>query len=188
MPESAQKSMSKPSEYYIEANGLRFCVEERGYPEGPPIVLIMGLACQMTSWPESLLDRLAEQGYRIVRFDNRDIGLSDKLQSSIRVDTRLAFLFHKLGFKVQANYSLHDMAKDTSCIMTELGISNAHIVGISMGGMIAQLLAAHYPEQVKTLTAIMSSTNSARLPMPEFKLLLQLRQAGVKGHDEQSVV
>ena len=66
------------------------------------------------------------------------------------------------------------MAKDTSCIMTELGISNAHIVGISMGGMIAQLLAAHYPEQVKTLTAIMSSTNSARLPMPEFKLLLKL--------------
>ncbi|GAA3926738.1 alpha/beta hydrolase [Litoribacillus peritrichatus] len=187
MQQSLRPVVVEPTEYFIEANGLKFCVEERGNPNGPPIVLIMGLACQMISWPESLLNGLAAQGYRVIRFDNRDVGLTDKLQSHVRVDIRLAFLFHKFGLKPRANYTLHDMAEDTACLMDALGIDQAHVVGVSMGGMIAQLLASHYRHKVASLTAMMSSTNSARLPLPEFSLMLKLG-APASGHHEKAVV
>jgi len=176
-----------PKQMFIKARGMQFCVEERGDPSGPPIVLIMGFACQMTHWPESLLDSLAQQGHRVICFDNRDIGLSDKLHSKIKVDIRKAFLYHKLGFNLRANYTLHDMAEDTASLMAALEIENAHVVGVSMGGMIAQLLAAHYPNKVRSLTAIMSSTNSPKLPMPELGLMLKLSKTGPSANDMESV-
>jgi len=176
-----------PRQTFVKANGMQFCVEERGDPDGPPIVLIMGLACQMTHWPESLLHGLAQRGHRVIRFDNRDIGLSDKLDSTIQVDIRLAYLSHKLGFKPRANYNLHDMAEDTASLIEALEIENAHIVGVSMGGMIGQLLAAHYPNKVRSLTAIMSSTNAPWLPMPDPGLMLKLSKTGPTANDIQSV-
>jgi len=185
---SLETSLSyQPKQSFIEVKGMTFCVEERGDPLGPPIMLIMGLACQMTHWPESLLDGLAEQGYRVIRFDNRDIGLSDKLSSSFRVNTRLAYLAHKLGRHPHANYTLHDMANDTANLMSALDIEHAHIVGVSMGGMISQLLAANYSDQVRTLTTIMSSTNAPGLPMPELSLMLKLGQTGKATKDMTGV-
>jgi len=177
----------QPKQSFVDVKSMTFCVEERGDPLGPPIVLVMGLACQMTHWPESLLDGLAEQGYRVIRFDNRDIGLSDKVGSSFRVNTRLAYLAHKLGLHPLANYTLHDMANDTSNLMSALKIEHAHIVGVSMGGMICQLLAANYPDQVRTLTTIMSSTNAPRLPMPKTSLMLKLGKQGKAKNDMAAV-
>ena len=177
----------QPKQSFVDVKGMTFCVEERGDPLGPPIMLIMGLACQMTHWPESLLDGLAEQGYRVIRFDNRDIGLSDKVGSSLRVNTRLAYLAHKLGRHPLANYTLHDMANDTANLISALNIEHAHIVGVSMGGMISQLLAANYSDQVLTLTTIMSSTNAPGLPMPEISLMLKLGKTGKARNDMEAV-
>jgi len=177
----------QPKQSFVDVKGMTFCVEERGNPLGPPIVLIMGLACQMTHWPDSLLNGLTEQGYRVIRFDNRDIGLSDKVGSSFRINTRLAYLAHKLGQHPMANYTLHDMANDTAHMMSALNIEHAHIVGVSMGGMISQLLAANYPDQVRTLTAIMSSTNAPGLPMPKTSLMLKLGKKGKVRNDMPAV-
>jgi len=176
-----------PKQSFITVNRMTFCVEERGNPDGPAIVLVMGLACQMTHWPESLLDQFAALGYRVIRFDNRDIGLSDKINSGFRVDTRLSYVSHKLGFSPHANYTLHDMADDTALLIAALSIEQAHLVGVSMGGMISQLVAAHYPNQVSALTTIMSSTNSPKLPMPELGLMLKLSKSGKTANDMQSV-
>lgn len=158
-------------ERYVEANGLRFCVHQRGPENGPVILFIMGFACQQTSWPSTLLDRLAEQGYRVISLDNRDIGLSSKLKSTRRIDTRMAFLKHRLGRRFNATYTLHDMAQDTALLLDALQIKRAHIVGASMGGMIAQILAAHYPQRVSSLNLIMSSTNAANQTLPKLSVL-----------------
>jgi len=176
-----------PEQKNIELKGMTFCVEERGDKKGEPLVLIMGLACQLTQWPESLLNGLAHSGYRVICFDNRDVGLSVKITSSLKVDTRLAFLKHKLGLTPKANYTLFDMANDTSHLLKELGIESAHIVGVSMGGMIAQIMGALYPDQVRSLTIMMSSTNSPWLPVPELSLVYKLNKSGRAKHDVESV-
>jgi len=176
-----------PEQKNIELKGMTFCVEERGDKKGEPLVLIMGLACQLTQWPESLLNGLAHSGYRVICFDNRDIGLSVKITSSLKVDTRFAFLKHKLGFTPDANYTLFDMANDTSHLLRALNIESAHIVGVSMGGMIAQIMGALYPDQVRSLSVLMSSTNSPWLPMPELSLVYKLSKRGRVKHDAEAV-
>lgn len=172
----------------VKANHLSFCVEERGPENGEPIVFVMGLGCQMTFWPEALLETFAQQGYRVIRFDNRDVGLSEKVSSHIRVDTRLAFFKHKLGIRFRSAYSLHDMAQDLACLIDALGYDNVHVVGISMGGMIAQLLAAKYPDRVRSLNLLMTSTNAPNLPPPDFKVLLRFATMKPAGHDEETAV
>ncbi|MFD2231788.1 alpha/beta fold hydrolase [Alkalimarinus sediminis] len=183
-----ESSKCPPKQQFIQAKGLEFCVEERGDPDGEAIIFIMGLACQMTHWPEALLNGLVEQGYRVIRFDNRDIGLSEKIKSTHIVDTRRAYISYKLGFHPAANYTLHNMANDTANILQALSIESAHIVGASMGGMIGQLLAAHHPDMVKSLTTIMSSTNSPRLPFPELNLMIKLSAVGRGRNDKASVL
>ncbi len=174
--------------HFVDANGLQFCVEERGDPDGEVVLLVMGLGCQMTFWPESLLNRLAEEGYRVICFDNRDVGLSEKIPSRVRVDTRLAYLKHKVGLRFRSNYTLVDMAADTAHLIDQLGVDSAHVVGISMGGMIAQLLAARHPNRVRSLSILMSSTNAPNLPPPDLGLMLKLGWAGPAGHDEDAAV
>jgi len=176
-----------PEQKSIELKGMTFCVEERGDKQGEPIVFIMGLACQLTQWPESLLNGLAHQGYRVICFDNRDIGLSDKITSLLKVDTRVAYLKHKLGLNPEANYTLFDMANDTSHLLRVLDITNAHIVGVSMGGMIAQIMGALYSDQVRSLTLMMSSTNSPWLPIPELSLVYKLSKSSRSEHDIDAV-
>jgi len=177
-----------PKTFFVHANGINLCVEERGDPDGPPVLLIMGLACQMTHWPESLLNGLAQQGFRVIRFDNRDCGLSDKFKSVRKVDTRLAFFYHKLGLPVRVNYTLNDMAADASALIKALELDSVHVVGVSMGGMIAQLLAAKMPTQVRSLTVIMSSSNAPRLPMPEISLLIKLSDGAPISNDATAAI
>jgi pimeloyl-ACP methyl ester carboxylesterase len=149
---------------FATANGLELAYDERGPDEAPVILLIMGLGTQMIAWPETFCDRLAAAGFRVVRFDNRDIGLSTKIDTAPRI--RLASVLFKavLGRKIKSPYSLEDMAADAVGLLDALDISDAHIVGASMGGMIAQIVAAKYPERVRSLVSLMSSSGDPKLP------------------------
>ncbi len=126
-------------------------------------MLIMGLGMQLVDWPDAFCEDLVAQGFRVIRFDNRDSGLSTKVTTRRRPNLLLAFAASWLGVPIRAPYTLDDMAADTLCLMDALGVAKAHVVGISMGGMIAQVLAARHPERVLTLTSIMSSSGNRRV-------------------------
>lgn len=179
---------SEPSVFHVEANNLSFCVETRGDPQGEPVLFVMGLGGQMTLWPEALLDRYVQAGYRVIRFDNRDIGLSSHLKARVEGHPMAAMARSRVGLPIQAPYTLRDMAADARGVLDALGIDRAHLVGVSMGGMISQLLAATWPERVLSATLMMTSTNSPKLPMPKPALIVKLAGVGAKGHDEESVV
>lgn len=190
MTQSAATATSPfaPQQSIVKANDLSFCVETRGNPDGEAVVFIMGLAAQMTLWPESLLDAYAAEGYRVIRFDNRDIGLSSHLKARLNGHPVAVMARHRLGLAVDAPYDLHDMATDVRALMDALRVERAHLVGVSMGGMISQLVAAKWPQRVRSATLIMTSTNSPKLPLPQPKLIWKLSGVGAKGHDEASVV
>jgi pimeloyl-ACP methyl ester carboxylesterase len=135
--------------------GITLCYETYGDSADPPVVLVMGLATQMIAWHEDFCEQLADRGFYVVRFDNRDIGRSTHLD--FRPPTMGQMLRRRVG---PEQYSLSDMAEDTAGLIRELGISPAHVVGASMGGMIGQVLAAEHPEAVRSLTSIMSTTGS----------------------------
>ncbi|WP_166268790.1 alpha/beta hydrolase [Marinobacter caseinilyticus] len=175
-------------QHRIEANGLSFCVETRGDPAGQPVIFVMGLAAQMTLWPEPLLDAYVEAGYRVIRFDNRDIGLSTHLNHRLKGHPVGVMMRHRLGLEVDAPYTLRDMAQDVVALMDAMALPSAHLVGVSMGGMISQLVASSRPERVASLTLIMTSTNSPKLPMPQPRLIWKLAGVGARGHDEGAVV
>ena len=135
--------------------GITLCYETFGDPDDAPILLVMGLATQMIAWHEEFCEQLAERGFYVVRFDNRDIGRSTHFD--FRPPTVGQMMRRRVG---QDQYSLSDMAADTAGLLRELGISPAHVVGASMGGMIGQVLAAEHPDLVRSLTSIMSTTGS----------------------------
>ncbi|MBS1888936.1 MAG: alpha/beta fold hydrolase [Actinobacteria bacterium] len=147
------------------ANGIELCYQEMGEPDGEPLVLVMGLATQMIAWHEGLCRLLAERGYRVIRFDNRDIGRSTKLDSA-GVPSRLDLL---LGRRATAPYLLRDMAKDVVGLLDFLEIGAAHVVGASMGGMIVQQLAIDHPQRLRSMVSIMSNTGSRRSGQPSLK-------------------
>ncbi|HEV3357339.1 MAG TPA: alpha/beta hydrolase [Pseudonocardiaceae bacterium] len=138
----------------VTANGLELEYETFGDPTDPPLVLIMGLSAQMTTWPEGFCNLLAEQGYHVIRFDNRDIGLSTYFDDLPKVDLPAVLG----GDFTTAPYRLSDFADDTIGLLDALGIAKAHIVGASMGGMIAQQLTIDHPDRVRSLCSIMSTT------------------------------
>ncbi len=151
---------------FAETNGVRLAYETFGDPGGRPLVLIMGLASQMLIWHEDLCRRLAARGHYVVRFDNRDVGLSSRCHHLGRPSLLKAVIAHRRGRPVRAAYSLDDMAADTVGLMAELGIERAHVMGASMGGMIAQAMAIRHPDRVLSLTSALSSTGNPRLPLP----------------------
>jgi pimeloyl-ACP methyl ester carboxylesterase len=160
-------------------NGIELAYQEVGDPDAAPLMLVMGLGTQMLAWDEEFCALLAERGFRVVRFDNRDIGHSTMLESAGapgRVD-----LF--LGRRDSAAYLLSDMAADTTALMDHLGIESAHVVGASMGGMIGQTLAIEYPERVRSLVSIMSTTGSRRVGTPSLKAFGLLLAEAPKGRD-----
>ncbi len=171
----------------ITANGLAIEYDERGNPNDPAMLLIMGLGAQMLLWPDMFCDMLADQGFRVIRFDNRDIGLSQKFDGAAVPDVKDIIGGLMTGKPLPVPYLLQDMAADAVGVLDALGIGKAHVVGASMGGMIAQLVAIHYPERVLSLTSIMSTTGRFGLPpgKPEAMEKLLLRPAG---SDKQSVV
>lgn len=144
----------------VPSNGIELFYESRGPLDGEPIVFVMGLSAQMVFWPEPLLDALAAQGYRVIRFDNRDVGLSTRFRGERLPEAPKAVLRYFLGLPVKSLYTLHDMVADTLGLLDALDIERAHLVGASMGGMISQLLSAHHPERVRSLVSIMSGPNS----------------------------
>jgi len=151
---------------FTSANGLRFCYDEFGEPDRPAMLLIMGLGTQMIAWPEPFCERLAEGGYRVIRFDNRDIGLSENLGDEPVPNLVILAVASQIGLRLPVPYTLHDMRRDTVALMDALGIGRAHLVGASMGGMIAQLAASEHPDRVRSLTSIMSSSGARHLPGP----------------------
>ncbi len=154
----------------IRANGLGLEVEEHGPASGEPLLLIMGLGMQLLGWHEGLVAQLVERGFRVIRFDNRDIGLSQSFDAAGVPNLALDSLRHVLGFTVKSPYTLADMAADSVGVLDALGISRAHVCGASMGGMIAQHLAARAPDRVKSLTLMMTSSGARRLPGPTLKV------------------
>ena len=148
--------MSESGEQYMDVGrGITLCYEEFGDPADPPVLLIMGLATQMIAWHEEFCEQLAGEGFRVIRFDNRDIGLSTHVDA--RPPSTKELLLRR---PPPGAYSLSDMAEDAAALMRELDIAPAHVVGASMGGMIGQVLAAEHPELVRSLTSIMSNTGS----------------------------
>jgi pimeloyl-ACP methyl ester carboxylesterase len=146
------------------ANGIELCYQTFGDPADPPLLLIMGLAAQMVVWDEDFCELLATKGYRVIRFDNRDIGESTWVKDGPAPTMSEVLTMPFTGKKIPVAYTLRDMAGDTAGLLEALGYDSAHVVGLSMGGMIAQELAVHFPERVRTLTSIMSSTGDPSLP------------------------
>ncbi len=158
----------------VQANGIAIEYEEIGPPGAPVILLIMGLGMQLVAWPLSLCDGLAGRGFRVIRFDNRDAGLSTRMPSAGSLATTAMMARALMGLPVTPPYSLNDMARDTVGLMDVLEIPHAHIVGASMGGMIAQIIAIEHPERVKSLTSIMSTSGDRALPGPKGKVMRAL--------------
>ena len=149
---------------HVRANGIDIEYESFGRDGDPLILLIMGFGAQLIFWPEPLCEGLAAKGFRVVRFDNRDVGKSTHLAGQTAPDPRALFAEVMAGRRPHVPYSLDDMANDTVGLMDALGVSHAHIVGASMGGMIAQLVAINHPGRTKSLISIMSTTGRRDLP------------------------
>ena len=148
----------------ITANGITLEYETHGDPANPPLLLIMGLGAQLTLWPIELVEALVARGYFVIRHDNRDIGLSTKFTEAGVPDMASVVMALMAGKNPAVPYTLSDMAGDAVAVLDAAGVARAHIVGASMGGMIAQLVAVEHPERVLSLTSIMSSTGNPLLP------------------------
>ncbi len=155
----------------VAANGIQIEYEEFGDPGDPVVLLVMGFGAQMVVWPESFCRALADRSFRVIRFDNRDSGLSTHLDGVKAPGMRRSMFASIFGIKLKVPYTLGDMALDTKCLLGALGIRRAHIVGASMGGMIAQILAARHGECVATLTSMMSTSGSRSVTPPQGRVL-----------------
>lgn len=148
----------------ITANGIEIEYEDHGNPADPVILLIMGFGAQLTLWPIELVEALVERGFRVIRYDNRDIGLSHKFDGVKAPGPIKLVLLSKIGLKPKVPYTLADMADDGAGLLDALGIAHAHIVGASMGGMIAQHFAARHPGKTDSLTLVFTATGNPKMP------------------------
>ena len=180
----------------IRANGIDIEVEDSGAaPDAqgrarPVVLLIMGLGMQLIAWPPALVQALSEAGYRVVRLDNRDAGLSQHFDALGKPRLLWAALKHKLGWRITPPYSLEDMARDALGVLDALHIGQAHVVGASMGGMIAQRLALLAPGRVLSLTSLMSSSGAHGLPQARTditRLLMRRPGTGLDAAIDHSV-
>jgi pimeloyl-ACP methyl ester carboxylesterase len=166
------------TERIASVHGVDIAYETFGDPGDPPLLLVMGLAAQMVLWREEFCELLADRGFFVIRFDNRDVGRSSKTAGRPpRVWPAL------LGRRVRATYTLDDLADDAVGLLDELGIEAAHVVGASMGGMIAQAIAARHPDRVLTLTSIMSTTGDRRVGRARRRMLPILLSRPRPGRD-----
>lgn len=168
-------------------NNLSIEYETLGNPTHPAMLLIMGLGSQLTIWPQEFCESLARAGFHVIRFDNRDIGLSTKMDAAGKPNLLKAGALNTLGLKTNASYTLNDMATDAIGLLDYLGIQKAHIVGLSMGGMIGQILAAQHSQRVLSFTCIMSSSGNPRLPGPHWRVKLRMIKRP-ENHDRETLV
>jgi pimeloyl-ACP methyl ester carboxylesterase len=160
-------------------NGIEIAYQEVGDPDGEPLILVMGLATQMIAWDEDLCAMLAERGFRVIRFDNRDVGHSTQLDGA-HVPDRLDIFLRR---RETAAYLLSDMAADTVGLMDHLEIDSAHLVGISMGGMIGQTIAIEHPDRIRSLVSMCSTTGSRWVGQPTFKVFAHMLSNAPSGRD-----
>jgi len=151
----------------VEANGIKIEYETFGEPDSPALLLIIGIIGQLTFWDEKLCQQLAQQGHYVIRFDNRDAGLSSKIEEAGVPDIMQTIKAQMNGEAINPPYTIEDMADDAVGLLDTLGIEKAHICGMSMGGMIAQTIAINYPKRVLSLISIYSKTGDPQEPQPE---------------------
>jgi pimeloyl-ACP methyl ester carboxylesterase len=161
-----------PDERFATVGEIELCYEELGSPDGEPMLLVMGLATQMIGWHEDFCGELGERGFRVIRYDNRDVGRSARMEEA-GVPGSAAMM---LGLGDPA-YTLSDLADDAAGLLDALEIDSAHVVGASMGGMIAQTMAIEHPRRVRSLASIMSGTGSRWTRMPRLRALGTLLRA-----------
>ena len=154
----------------VVANGIGIEVDDQGPADGEPLLLIMGLGMQLIGWPDELVQELVTRGFRVIRLDNRDAGLSQGFDKLGTPNLALAGLRYSLRLAAKSPYSLKDMAADCLGVLDALGLQQAHVCGASMGGMIAQHLAVRHPTRVKSLTLIMTTTGARNLPQPGLRV------------------
>ena len=172
----------------INANGISLHYESLGNDNDPPLLLIMGLAVQMILWPDAFCRMLVDKGFRVIRFDNRDVGLSTHLDHLGVPNVPIEYAKFMLRLPLKAPYLIDDMAADTAALIDALELKRPHVVGASMGGMIAQNLAANYPAKVASLTSIMSTTGRRSLPKPSWKTMRAIMQPPAKRGDTQGAI
>ncbi len=170
----------------ITANGISIEVQDTGTGR-EAVLLVMGLGMQLTAWPQPLIDSLTAAGYRVITMDNRDIGLSQHFDALGVPNLLWAGFKHRFGMPIHAPYTLHDMAQDALGVLDALGIAKAHVVGASMGGMIAQRIALAAPERVLSLTSVMSTSGAKNLPGPKPHVLRALMSRPM-GQDVEAIV
>jgi pimeloyl-ACP methyl ester carboxylesterase len=168
----------------VKANGIDICYEIFGEADAEPVVLIMGLGAQMIHWDDEFCLALAARGFRVIRFDNRDVGKSSSMTGGRPLGLAEILKLRFLNIPVAASYKLQDMAEDVVGLMDALAIPCAHIVGASMGGMIAQEIAIRHPGRTRSLTSIMSTTGDPRLPQPTREAMALLMAPPAKSREE----
>jgi len=162
------------SEKYVKANGVRLAYEAFGDPANPAIVLMMGLGTQLIGWPIALCEGLVDRGFYVIRFDNRDIGLSEKMENAHIPQAATLMLRSRLRLPLKVPYTLDDMAQDCVGLLDALGIDRAHLVGASMGGMIGQIVAARFGERLHSFTSIMSTSGNPKIPMARRDVIMAM--------------
>jgi pimeloyl-ACP methyl ester carboxylesterase len=162
----------------VKSNGIELEYDTFGSPDDPALLLIMGFTAQMTAWEPAFCTLIADEGFYVIRFDNRDVGLSSRIEGEVDV----AELFS--GTIKSVPYSLDDMAADAAGLLDALGIDKAHIVGASMGGMIAQLVALNHPDKTLSLCSIMSTTGDSNVGQPTPEAMAALMAPAPKNRDE----
>jgi pimeloyl-ACP methyl ester carboxylesterase len=172
----------------ISANGLAIEIDDQGPTDAEPLLMIMGLGMQLVAWPDGLVQQLLAAGFRVIRFDNRDAGLSQHLDQLGSPNIGVAAFRHLLHLPVRSPYALADMARDALGVLDALRLPRAHICGASMGGMIAQHLALQAPERVKSLTLIMTNSGSRMLPGPTMRVRSALLSRPSDPHDFAAMV
>jgi pimeloyl-ACP methyl ester carboxylesterase len=180
--------MSDRAQGIAAVNGIEIWYETFGDPADPPLLLVMGLGGQAIAWADELCRGFVDRGFFVIRYDNRDVGLSTHLEG--KPDPLAAMQARSEGRPVDAPYSLDDLAADAVGLLDHLGIPAAHVVGASMGGMIAQLVAIEHPERVLTLTSVMSTTGEDDVGQPDpsvLPVLLQPVPEGREGAIEQAL-
>jgi len=175
----------------LNVNQIEIEVEDTGEATRPAVLLIMGLGMQLIGWPDAFWQGLHAAGFRVIRMDNRDAGLSTSFDAAGVPNLLWAGMKHKFGWSQKSPYSLQDMAQDALGVLSALQVPRAHVVGVSMGGMIAQRVALAAPDKVLSLTSIMSSSGAEGLPAADPEVLKKMfgkpSQPGLAGALEHAL-
>lgn len=163
-------------------NGIEVEYETTG--QGEPLLLVMGLGAQLIHWPQGFCQRLVDRGFRVIKFDNRDSGLSTKLDQYKAPRVKPVMAARLLGLPLEPPYTLSDMASDVAGLLDHLGLDSAHVLGVSMGGMIAQTLAIEHPHRVRSLTSIMSTPGGRLYGFSKPRAIRALLGPGPRSVDE----